>query len=203
MGAFPLIVCVTGPMAAGKNVASDCLEQIGFVAVDADSLGHIAVENARDSILREFQAIADSRKIALLDSFGRINRRNLGKIVFSDKNLVKKQESIVFPEIEKLLKEFIAQNQGKNIVINATVLYKLEIIHSVDKVLFIDCPKIIRLFRAKKRDKLAFSLILDRFKNQKQLFAKYKASNADIVRVWNIGSRKRLLRKIKVILNKA
>lgn len=45
--------------------------------------------------------------------------------------------------------------------------------------------------------------ILDRFRAQKNLFAKYKDADADIVRVWNIGSRQGLEKKIGQILKKA
>ena len=31
-----MIVCVTGPMAAGKNAACEILEELGFVSIDAD-----------------------------------------------------------------------------------------------------------------------------------------------------------------------
>ena len=95
-------------------------------------------------------------------------------------------------------------NAGKDIVLHATVLYKIpELLNKMDKTLFIDAPKIIRFIRAKKRDGLSARHILQRFRNQRNLFANYRALNADILRVWNIGSEKSLEKKIEDFLRKS
>lgn len=195
-----MILCVTGPMAAGKNAAADILEQKGFACVDADIVAHKAIENSKQKILEEFGPLAAEKKINLLNTDGTINRRNLGAILFTDKALIEKQESIVYPEVNSLLEQFIEQNKGRSIVINATLLYKVPLIKKMDFVLFIDAPRFLRLKRALKRDKLSVKQILQRFYAQNNLFAKYKISNADIRRVWNTGSRKSLEKKIEKFL---
>lgn len=195
-----MILCVTGPMAAGKNAAADILEQKGFACVDADIVAHKAIENSKQKILEEFGPLAAQKNITLLNPDGTINRRNLGAILFTDKTLIEKQESIVYPEVNALLEQFIEQNKGRNIVINATLLYKVPLIKKMDFVLFIDAPRFLRLKRALKRDKLSVKQILQRFSAQNNLFAKYKISNADIRRVWNTGSRKSLEKKIEKFL---
>lgn len=195
-----MILCVTGPMAAGKNAAADILEQKGFACVDADIVAHKAIENSKQKILEEFGPLAAQKNITLLNPDGTINRRNLGAILFTDKTLIEKQESIVYPEVNALLEQFIEQNKGRNIVINATLLYKVPLIKKMDFVLFIDAPRFLRLKRALKRDKLSVKQILQRFSAQNNLFAKYKISNADIRRVWNTGSRKSLKKKIEKFL---
>ena len=73
-----MILCVTGPMAAGKNVAASILEKKGFVAVDADVLGHRAVKECTEQILCEFSDEAQKRGVSLLSSDGTLNRRVLG-----------------------------------------------------------------------------------------------------------------------------
>lgn len=195
-----MILCVTGPMAAGKNAAADILEQKGFACVDADIVAHKAIENSKQKILEEFGPLAAQKNITLLNPDGTINRRNLGAILFTDKTLIEKQESIVYPEVNALLEQFIEQNKGRNIVINATLLYKVPLIKKMDFVLFIDAPRFLRLKRALKRDKLSVKQILQRFSAQNNLFAKYIISNADIRRVWNTGSRKSLEKKIEKFL---
>jgi dephospho-CoA kinase len=195
-----LIVCVTGPMAAGKNMASEILADRGFATIDADELAHIAVENAKDKILSAFLPLANERNIELTNSDGTINRRAVGQLIFADKALVAKQESIVFPEINRLFDEFIENNRDRDIAINATVLYKVPLINKVDAILYIDAPKIQRYFRARRRDKMPAKQIKQRFSQQRTLFAKYKNCNADIRRVWNIGTRRRLETKIDQFL---
>lgn len=187
-------------MAAGKNLASEILSEKGFACVDADVLTHAAVENEKDKILGEFSSLAEEKKISLLTEDGKINRRSLGSLIFADPALVKKQEDIVYPEVSRLFEDFIRENMGKSIVINATLLYKVPVMEKVDSVLFVDAPLIKRFIRAKKRDGMCAKDIIRRFKNQEKLFAKYKKSNADTVRVWNVGSRASLERKIDSFL---
>ena len=199
---LPLILCVTGPMAAGKNLASKILEEKGFFCIDADLAAHTAIENSREKILSAFGPLASEKGISLTDSEGKINRRNLGAIIFSDAALVEKQEAIVYPEITRILEDFISEHSGHDVVINATVLYKIPLIKQMDAVLFVDSPVFMRFLRAKKRDGMPARQILDRFRNQNNLFAKYKISNADTRRVWNVGSRQSLEKKIEIFLGK-
>lgn len=197
-----MILCVTGPMAAGKNVAASILEKKGFAAVDADVLGHRAVKECTEQILCEFSDEAQKRGVSLLSSDGTLNRRVLGSIVFESRKLLARQEQIVYPVIRRLLAEFIRENAGKDIAVNATVLYKLpDMQNIIERILYIDAPLPLRFIRAMKRDKTGIIQIYRRFSSQKNLFAKYKNTNTDIRRVWNTGTRQSLERKIEKFLS--
>lgn len=197
-----MILCVTGPMAAGKNVAASILEKKGFAAVDADVLGHRAVKEYTEQILCEFSDEAQKRGVSLLSSDGTLNRRVLGSIVFESRELLARQEQIVYPVIRRLLAEFIRENAGKDIAVNATVLYKLpDMQNIIERILYIDAPLPLRFIRAMKRDKTGIIQIYRRFSSQKNLFAKYKNTNTDIRRVWNTGTRQSLERKIEKFLS--
>lgn len=198
-----MTLCVTGPMAAGKNLAAEILQEKGFVGLDADTVAHEAVEECRDAILNEFSEEAEKRKIQLEGQDKKIDRRALASIVFSEPSLLKRQEDIVYPFITKRINEFLKSKDKKDMVLHATVLYKIpELLKEMDAVLYIDSPVIIRFLRARKRDGLSAGNIIRRFRNQRNLFANYKALNADILRVWNIGSRKSLEKKIEKFLSK-
>ncbi len=195
-----MILCVTGPMAAGKNLAQDILASKGFCVFDADKIIHGIVELKKEDIVREFSPDAEKRGIKLLKEDGTVDRRALGQIVFLSKENTARQENIVYPELNRQFDRLIEENLGKDIVINATVLYKVPLIKKTDCVLFVDAPCIIRLLRAKKRDGRTLKDILHRFKSQRNLFAKYRLANADTRRVWNIGTRHRLEKKIDEFL---
>ena len=200
-----MILCVTGPMAAGKNAAASILEQMGYACIDADLAGHKAVENASGKIFARFAEEAKKKGLSLRNEDGSVNRRALGEVVFSSPQLLQAHEAIVYPETERIIREFIEEKQKDSSipggVINAAVLYKLpDILRQVQFVLYVDAPVIMRYFRARKRDRLSPKKILERFARQKNLFAKYQNSNADIQRVWNTGSRQRLEKKILKIL---
>lgn len=186
-------------MAAGKNIASEILEGHGFISTDADKLGHLALEDSKvlAKISQTFSALAGEKNLELFDPDGRLIRKSLGAIIFEDAELVKKHEEIVYPRIIELFEDFFKANEGHDIILNAAVLYKIpDLMKKVDLVIYVDCPKIIRYFRTRKRDNLPGKQILDRFKMQRNLLSKYKKTGADTVRVWNISSQKALERKL-------
>ena len=195
-----LILAVTGSMAAGKNYVSSLLEKKGFLAIDADKCVHQAIEEAKDQILEAFLPIAKEKNIQIQNPEGTINRKNLGSILFSDEKLLQKQESIVHPKVNEIFNRFIDENPEKNIVLNATVLYKTPVINRCDAIIFVKAPIITRFFRAKRRDNLPSREIFKRFASQFKIFAKYKFLKSDIYSIWNIGKSNKLEKKLDKIL---
>ena len=195
-----LILAVTGSMAAGKNYVSNLLEKKGFLAIDADKCVHQAIEEAKNQILEAFLPIAKEKNIQIQNPDGTINRKNLGSILFSDEKLLEKQESIVHPKVNEIFNRFIDENPDKNIVLNATVLYKTPVINRCDAIIFVKAPIITRFFRAKRRDNLPSREIFKRFASQFKIFAKYKFLKSDIYIIWNIGKSNKLEKKLDKIL---
>lgn len=178
------VLAITGKMAAGKNYICSIFEQYGWFSIDCDLLVHDAIKEATPLIIKTFQPYADKLNITIVDSNGNINRRALGQVLFSDKLLLTKQESIVYPIITNKIKEII--NLHPKTIINATVLYKTpELLELCDALIFVDALFLIRLIRAKKRDKLPLKQILSRFKSQKNLFSEYKAFSKTIITINN------------------
>ena len=197
-----MIIGLTGPMASGKNLASKILENAGCVSVDADVLAHQAIEKAKDKILLTFEKEATEKNISVLNEDGTINRLELAKIVFSSKENLKKQESIIHPIVNEMMEDFIQNNSDKTVILNATVLYKTPIINKCDAIIFITSPWFIRFFRAKKRDKIKNIQIFKRFFAQFNIFAKYKNLDADIYKVRNFISEQKLEQKLLYVLKK-
>lgn len=195
-----LILAVTGSMAAGKNYVSSLLEKKGFLAIDADKCVHQAIEEAKNQILEAFLPIAKEKNIQIQNPDGTINRKNLGSILFSDEKLLQKQESIVHPKVNEIFNRFIDESPEKNIVLNATVLYKTPVINRCDAIIFVKAPIITRFFRAKRRDNLPSREIFKRFASQFKIFAKYKFLKSDIYIIWNIGKSNKLEKKLDKIL---
>ena len=197
-----VILCVTGPMASGKNAASAILEKNGFAAVDADKLVHqILSEPAfQKKVIETFAPYAAEKHISLTSEDGSLNRRSLGALIFKDKKLLAKQESLIHPAVNQRIEEFIASHPSQDIVLNATVLYKIPAIRRCNAILFVTAPLFTRFSRAKKRDNMKTAQILARFWQQRSLFAKYKISNADIHKVKNTGNLNALESKINAFL---
>lgn len=197
-----MILCVTGPMAAGKNAVCRILEERGFIALDADRQVHGAIEKAAPEIIKTFSKEANAQNITLTDKNERINRRELGRLLFTSKDLLAKQERIVYPVIIEETKSFIQKQQelksDADIILNATVLYKTpELLNLCKYIIYVDAPKITRIVRALKRDRMPLRQILSRFATQKGLFSEYKKTGVPIIKITNAGSEKKLKSAIK------
>lgn len=191
-------------MAAGKNAVSDYLEQKGFLSIDADKVVHqiLLEKEFQEKVISTFENFAKSKNLELRNSDGTLNRRNLGALIFADKKLLALQESIILPEVDKKIVEFIDSNKDKNLIVNATVLYKIPCVKLCNAIIFVDAPILTRLKRAKKRDGIKTLQILQRFWNQRNLFSKYKKANADIYRIKNSDSLNNLQEKVNELLEK-
>ncbi|MBQ3687420.1 MAG: dephospho-CoA kinase [Treponema sp.] len=198
-----MVLGLAGPMAAGKNFAAEILVQRGWAAVDADLLVHEVIEEKKAEIVAAFSAEAEAGGLSLLKADGTVDRRAIGQIIFGHPELVERQENIVYPGVNKRIDAFLEENRraGRDCLLNATLLYKVPSIHAVDALLYVDAPVCIRLLRARRRDGLSYARILSRFRSQRNLFSQYRKSAADIKRVWNIGSRARLERKLDAFLS--
>ena len=197
-----MILCVTGPMAAGKNAVCRILEERGFIALDADRQVHGAIEKAAPEIIKTFSKEANAQNITLTDKNERINRRELGRLLFTSKDLLAKQERIVYPVIIEETKRFIQKQQEQkkeaDIILNATVLYKTpELLRLCKYIIYVDAPKITRIVRALKRDRMPLRQILSRFATQKGLFSEYKKTGVPIIKITYAGSEKKLKSAIK------
>ena len=173
------VIAVTGPMAAGKNYICKKLEQEGWASVDADLLVHDAIEIAKDRILDTFTPYAEEHNIKIARKDGTIDRRALGKLLFSIPGLLKIQESIVYPIISKQIDDFITEHDKT--IINATVLYKTpDLLKRCEKIIFVTAPLLTRLHRARTRDHLPYRQIFRRFRAQRNLLKEYKKTGLPI-----------------------
>jgi dephospho-CoA kinase len=175
-----MIIGLTGLYCAGKNHIAALLESRGLPVLDVDKLGHIAIENGKEAVFARFGE-------GLKNPEGSVNRRLLGAKVFGRAGEMSDLEAIVHPEANRLTTEWVQGRNGGNCVINAALLHKSSVFKRLDCVILVGAPLIVRLIRAKKRDKLPFSVLLQRLSSQKQFISKYLAGNADIYKVENHG----------------
>ena len=173
------VIAVTGPMAAGKNFICSQMQKEGWTAVDADLLVHDAIEIVKERILDTFIPYAEQQNIKLTRTDGSIDRRALGELLFSFPELLKVQESMVYPIIIQQINEFISVHDKT--IINATVLYKTpELLNQCQKIIFVTAPFFTRLRRARQRDHLSYRQIFHRFHAQRNLLAEYQKSGIPV-----------------------
>lgn len=107
-----MVICVAGPIAAGKNFVCSILEERGFFCLDADQEIHKIIGDKQAEILSRFSQIAASRGINLRAADGSLDRRALGKLLFKDSALLAEQEKILYPEFVARVQALIDANNN-------------------------------------------------------------------------------------------
>ena len=125
------IIGVYGLICSGKSSFSKMLaKELDAFYIDADKLGHEALENKKDIIVKEF---SDS----ILDSNNNIDRKKLGSIVFSNKNKLKKLQDITYSYIEKKIEDLI-NSTDKDVVIEAALIMRSNIYKVCNSLVFVN-----------------------------------------------------------------
>lgn len=173
-------------MAAGKNYICSQYEKQGWLSKDADKDVHKAIELAKSDILTAFEPKAKEMNLQIQNADGTLNRKELGKLLFSSPELLKQQEQIVYPYVISITKDFIEANKDKNIILNATLLFKTpELLSLCDSIIYVKANLIKRILRARKRDHLPFLQIFKRFYSQRNLYKEYKKTGIKIETIKN------------------
>jgi dephospho-CoA kinase len=176
----PRLIGLTGTCCAGKNHVAGLLEARGIPVLDVDRLGHAAIEREKPAILARFGA-------DILGQDGAIDRRILGRKVFAAPEALAALEKLVHPGANTLTEEWIAGQTAGACAINAALLHKSCAFDGLDFIIVVKAPLIIRLLRARARDRLPWLQLVRRFGSQRDFGAQYLRKNADIYTVFNSG----------------
>src|ERR1035438_104282 len=90
-----LRVGLTGGLATGKSFVGAVLEELGCRVLKADELGHAVLEPGGEA----YAPVIESFGCEILDDEGRIERKRLAAIVFSDTGKLQLLNSFVHPAV--------------------------------------------------------------------------------------------------------
>ncbi len=195
-----MVIGLTGKYCSGKNAAAQIFDDKKIPSIDVDKLGHQALAANTERIESEF----GSRVISIeADGSKSVDRKALGSIVFSDPAQLAKLEAISHPwmkqETARLVSEMQAQGSSM-VIINAAILYKMELDQLCDCIIWIEAPLLKRIKRARKRDSAGLFDILKRIYSQRELHTKPSEKSVDIYRVENKSDLEALRLGIESVL---
>ena len=173
---------ITGTYCAGKNHVARLLEQRGLPVLDVDKLGHQVIELEKERLQARFGQ-------DILNDDGQIDRKRLGAKVFGKPGELAALEEIIHPGVNRITLDWIQQQgrQEKACVINAALLHRSSAFKALDAIIIVEAPFLLRLLRARKRDKLPWSVLLKRFHSQRTFTSQYSRGKADTFKVENSG----------------
>jgi len=185
-----MIIGLTGSSGSGKSTVAEMLKALGFFVVDCD-----AISKSIDGV--------EKYKVLVEKNFGRevfngesISREKLGKLVFSDKDKLRTLTKISHPIIIELVISKIKENPGRDIIIDAPLLFESGLDSMCDTTIGIIADETLRSKRVMIRDGISEDYAYARISSQ-QSPGFYKTNCAFIIENnGDIGSLENTLRNI-------
>jgi dephospho-CoA kinase len=179
------VLGLVGGIGAGKSTVAAALARHGGRIVAGDPLGHEALE--QPDILARVTEIWGDRGI--LTPEGKVDRKKFGRIVFPSPVERSRLEHLVHPYIEKRIREEIdkatADPAVKFVVLDAAIMLEAGWDGVVNKLIFVDAPRSVRLERVQQQRRWTEQDLANR--EAVQMPADKKKERADVV-VDNGGS---------------
>jgi dephospho-CoA kinase len=113
-----MIIGLTGNIATGKSTVLQYLAGKGAYVLDADKLAHESMAMGTHT----YWAIVDAFGQGILQLDGTIDRKALGKIVFTDPDALARLEAIVHPAVFDLARQELVTVDANVIVLEAIKL---------------------------------------------------------------------------------
>lgn len=168
--AFKYAIALTGSIATGKSSVAAIFTSYGFHIIDADKIAHQILDE-------QHEAIAELFGKTLLKE-GKVDRKALGAIVFSDSSKRKMLEDLLHPLIYHEIERLSAQHDvlGKPYLIDIPLFFENER-YPIEKSLVVYTPEAQQLERLMYRDGHSDEEALNRMNTQLPIEEKRKRAS--------------------------
>lgn len=183
-----MIIGVTGSFGSGKTTVANLFKKYGYSVVNVDDLYR--------NIYEKNQSLKDR----IEKTFGTSDRNKLKKIVFSNKNKLKKLNEITHPAIIETIKKETQKLKTKNIIIDAPLLVEANAVNLVDKLIVVICHKEEQIKRLLKKGKYTKKEIENIIKSQMPLKEKLKYADYIIDNSYLLDNTKKQVKELAVSL---
>lgn len=145
MMSFDYAVVLTGSIATGKSSVASILGGYGLSIIDADKVAHAVLD-------REYQAVAELfGEEYVLE--GKVDRKRLGGLIFSDKKAKESLERLLHPLIYEEIEQLSTKEEmlKKPYIIDIPLFFESNR-YAIEKSIVVYAPKDIQLKRLMNRD---------------------------------------------------
>jgi len=189
-------VGLTGGLASGKSFVGRCLADLGCFLIQADELGHQVIEPGGEA----YAGVIALFGAEILNAEGKIDRRRLAALVFSDPELLAKLNALVHPPVRAreraLAAEFARKHPDGIAVTEAAILVETGSYKDYDRLIVAVCRPEQQVARAMERDGVSRQEVLNRLSRQMPLEDKVK--HADFV-IDTSGSKETTLAQTRIV----
>ena len=167
---FKNAIALTGGISTGKSTVCNLFKLHGFLTIDADLIAHRLLDENSNKIASMFgeQYVQN----------GKVLRKELGKIIFSNEENKLKLESLLHPLIkEQIIKESkIFEELNKPYFVDIPLFFE-KMHYPISKSLVIYTPKELQIQRLMKRDNIDENEAKLKISNQMDIEEKRKLAN--------------------------
>lgn len=190
-----IIVGITGSFGSGKSSVAGIFASYGAKIIDADKIAH-KILACGNRIYKEIVSAFGGEVVAKNKE---IDRNLLGELVFKDKKKLKRLNSIVHPEVIRIIKTKINTIKKGVIIFDAPLLLEAGLRNEVNKLIVVTVDKNTQLKRLLKKTSLKRPDILKRIKFQ--IPQKEKSRFADFI-IDNSGALSKTKKQVLEIRRK-
>jgi dephospho-CoA kinase len=172
-----MILGLTGSPGAGKSLAAEYMREKGAVILSGDEAGRQVLARYPE-VMRKLARIFGPE---IVRADGSLDRRKLGKTVFSNREAMRRFNEIMHPPLLKILKADIVKHSnkaGRLVVVDAALIFEWGIEGWFDYILVVKSRREKRIDRL-RRSGLTVKEARDRIGSQ--ISQREKASRADFV----------------------
>lgn len=156
------VISITGGVGSGKSVVLKILEEeFGAKLIIADQVAHQLMEPGKKGYRRVVELLGTS----FLDADGRIDRGQLAKLIFTDKESIQKMNEIIHPMAWKEIEYEIA-HADKNLVVVEAALFDEEHNSMFDEIWYVYVEPETRIKRLMENRGYSREKCLDIMENQ-------------------------------------
>ncbi len=132
------LIGLTGGIAAGKSTVARRWVENGAIEIDADQVARQVVEPGTPGL----KAIVEKFGSDLLTESGELDRKALGKLIFSDQDKRELLNSILHPLIKERTRQLLSEMPEQAIVVyNVPLLVEAAVDHAFDLVVTVEAPE--------------------------------------------------------------
>lgn len=159
------IIGLTGQSGAGKTTVSRVFAENGFAVIDADRV-------ARDVTVKGSVCLSELAEVfggGVILSDGELDRKALGRIVFSDKEKLRQLNGVCYPHIiAEIVRrvENLSKNGSRLILLDAPTLFEANADDMCDLIISVTADESIREKRITARDGISPEEARRRFESQ-------------------------------------
>ncbi len=164
---FKNAIALTGGIATGKSTVCNLFKLHGFLIIDADRIAHKLLDENSAKIAEMFGSQYVEN--------GKVIRKELGKIIFSDEQSKLKLEALLHPLIKEAIvrQSRLFESQDKPYFIDIPLFFE-KMHYPIPRSLVVYTPKELQVQRLMKRDNINEEEALLKISNQWDIEKKKK-----------------------------